>query len=127
MNNVVAVQTAIFTAPAMLGSTLYFKVGGTWKQATLYRKGGTWKMRWQNSKRSAHGNKIRGKIMKGITFGTYHSYDDFNLLLTSKEVAAPKVKTIEIDVPGADGALDLTEFSENRSMRTSRTNSSFQR
>lgn len=48
--------------------------------------------------------------MKGITFGTYHSYDDFNLLLTSKEVAAPKVKTIEIDVPGADGALDLTEF-----------------
>ena len=39
----VAVQTATFTAPALLGSTLYFKVGGTWKQATLYRKGGTWK------------------------------------------------------------------------------------
>lgn len=38
----VAVQTATFTAPALLGSTLYFKVGGTWKQATLYRKGGTW-------------------------------------------------------------------------------------
>ena len=37
----VAVQTATFTAPALLGSTLYFKVGGTWKQATLYRKGGT--------------------------------------------------------------------------------------
>ena len=39
----VAVQTATFTAPALLGSTLYFKVGGTWKQATLYRKGGVWK------------------------------------------------------------------------------------
>lgn len=39
----VAVQTATFTAPALLGSTLYFKVGGTWKQATLYRKDGTWK------------------------------------------------------------------------------------
>ena len=39
----VAVQTATFTAPALLGLTLYFKVGGTWKQATLYRKGGTWK------------------------------------------------------------------------------------
>ena len=39
----VAVQTATFTAPALLGSTLYFKVGGTWKQATLYRKGGTGK------------------------------------------------------------------------------------
>ena len=39
----VAVQTATFTAPALLGSTLYFKVGGTWKKAALYRKGGTWK------------------------------------------------------------------------------------
>lgn len=48
--------------------------------------------------------------MKGITFGTHHSYDDFSLILNSKEIAAPKTKTIEIDVPGADGALDLTEF-----------------
>ena len=39
----VAVQTATFTAPALLGSTIYFKVSGVWKQATLYRKGGTWK------------------------------------------------------------------------------------
>lgn len=39
----VATQTATFTAPALLGSTIYFKVSGVWKQATLYRKGGTWK------------------------------------------------------------------------------------
>ena len=39
----VAVQTATFTAPALLGSTVYFKVGGVWKQTTLYRKGGAWK------------------------------------------------------------------------------------
>lgn len=39
----VATQTATFTAPALLGSTIYFKVGGVWKQATLYRKGGAWK------------------------------------------------------------------------------------
>ncbi len=39
----VAVQTATFTAPALLGSTIYFKVSGVWKQATLYRKGGAWK------------------------------------------------------------------------------------
>lgn len=32
-----------FTAPELLGSTIYLKVGGTWKQATLYRKGGAWK------------------------------------------------------------------------------------
>ena len=39
----VAVQTATFTAPALLGATVYFKVSGVWKQATLYRKGGAWK------------------------------------------------------------------------------------
>ena len=39
----VAVQTATFTAPALHGATVFLKVGGTWKQATLYRKGGTWK------------------------------------------------------------------------------------
>lgn len=39
----VAVQTATFAAPALLGSTIYFKVSGVWKQTTLYRKGGAWK------------------------------------------------------------------------------------
>lgn len=48
--------------------------------------------------------------MNGVTFGTYHSYDDFSLILTSKEIAAPKTKTVKIDVEGADGAIDLTEF-----------------
>lgn len=48
--------------------------------------------------------------MKGITFGSYHSYDDFNLLLVSKEVGSPSVKVKEIDIPGADGSLDLTDF-----------------
>ena len=38
-----SLKTVSFTAPVLLGSTLYFKVGGTWKQATLYRKGNTWK------------------------------------------------------------------------------------
>lgn len=48
--------------------------------------------------------------MKGVTFGTYHSYDDFGLILTSKEIAAPKTKTMKIDVEGADGSIDLTDF-----------------
>jgi phage-related protein len=48
--------------------------------------------------------------MKGVTFGTYHSYDDFSLILTSKEIAAPKTKTMKIDVEGADGSIDLTDF-----------------
>lgn len=48
--------------------------------------------------------------MKGVTFGTYHSYDDFSLILKSKEIAAPKTKTVKIDIEGADSAIDLTEF-----------------
>lgn len=44
--------------------------------------------------------------MKGVTFGTYHSYDDFSLILTSKEIAAPKTKTVKIDVEGADGSIE---------------------
>lgn len=48
--------------------------------------------------------------MKGVTFGTYHSYRDFSLILNSKEIAAPKTKTVKIDIEGADGAIDLTEF-----------------
>lgn len=38
-----ATQEISFTAPELLGDVLYFKVGGVWKQATLYRKGGAWK------------------------------------------------------------------------------------
>lgn len=48
--------------------------------------------------------------MKGVTFGTYHSYRDFSLILNSKEIAAPKTKTVKIDIEGADSAIDLTDF-----------------
>lgn len=48
--------------------------------------------------------------MKGIFFGDFHSYDDFHLVLNSKEVGSPSAKTNEIDIPGADGVLDLTDF-----------------
>ena len=48
--------------------------------------------------------------MKGIKFGDYHSYDDFHLILASKEIGAPSVKTRKIEIEGADGDLDLTDF-----------------
>lgn len=48
--------------------------------------------------------------MKGVAFGQYHSYNDFRLILAEKEIAAPKVKTVKIEIEGADSALDLTEF-----------------
>lgn len=48
--------------------------------------------------------------MKGITFGSYHSYNDFQLILASKTIGTPSPKTETIDIPGGDGVLDLTEF-----------------
>ena len=48
--------------------------------------------------------------MNGVIFGDYHSYDDFNLILSSKSIGAPSAKTEMITVPGADGVLDFTEF-----------------
>lgn len=48
--------------------------------------------------------------MKGITFEDLHSYDDLGLILTKKEIGSPTVKERIIDIEGADGALDLTDF-----------------
>ena len=48
--------------------------------------------------------------MKGIKFGSYHSYNDFQLILATKTIGAPSPKTETIDIPGGDGVLDLTEF-----------------
>lgn len=48
--------------------------------------------------------------MNGITFGGFHSYRDFNLILAQKTIGTPSPKTEVIDIPGGDGVLDLTEF-----------------
>lgn len=48
--------------------------------------------------------------MKGVTFGSYHSYDDFNLFLSQKRIGSPSPKTESVDIPGGDGVLDLTDF-----------------
>ena len=48
--------------------------------------------------------------MKGITFGIYHSWNDFQLILSSKTIGTPSPKTETIDIPGSDGVLDLTEY-----------------
>lgn len=48
--------------------------------------------------------------MKGIKFGNYHSYDDFSLILSQKTIGAPSPKVETIEIPGGDGALDLSEF-----------------
>ena len=48
--------------------------------------------------------------MKGIMFGNYHSWNDFQLILATKTIGTPSPKTETIDIPGGDGVLDVTEF-----------------
>lgn len=47
--------------------------------------------------------------MKGVTFGNKHSYTDFNLILSSVNIPPAVAKSNFLDIPGADGSLDLTE------------------
>lgn len=48
-------------------------------------------------------------MKNGIKFGDKHSIDDWDLLLVSKNIESPKIKKIEVDIPGSDGVKDLTE------------------
>lgn len=48
--------------------------------------------------------------MKGVKFGGLHSYYEWGLILSSKDIKAPKPKTKEIEVEGSDGFLDYTEY-----------------
>lgn len=48
--------------------------------------------------------------MKGVSFHGFHSYRDLHLLLTEKEIGSPEVKRQTIDIEGADGELDFTDF-----------------
>lgn len=46
----------------------------------------------------------------GVTFNGHHSFRDYHLLPTlAPVITPPKVNTYYLDVPGADGSLDLTE------------------
>lgn len=47
--------------------------------------------------------------MNGVRFGEKHSYDDFGLILSSKDYTPPKPKTEMVNIPGRNGYLDLTE------------------
>lgn len=49
--------------------------------------------------------------MRGVMFDKKHSYWDWGLMLkTAPKVTSPQPKTHYVDVPGAHGALDLTEM-----------------
>lgn len=49
------------------------------------------------------------KATHGIYFDDVHSFDDLSLILTEKDIPPAEPKTVYVDVPGADGSLDLTE------------------
>lgn len=48
--------------------------------------------------------------MNGVTFGSKHSYTDYNLILKSKTIGAATVKTKTVDIEGGHGSLDYTAF-----------------
>ena len=59
--------------------------------------------------------------MKGVKFGDKHSYYEWGLILSKKEIQSPNPKVNQIDIEGGDGVLDLTDFFggvnyENRSL-----------
>lgn len=47
--------------------------------------------------------------MNGITFGKKHTYDDWGLILVSKNIGMPQPKTLSVDVEGMDGSIDMSE------------------
>lgn len=64
--------------------------------------------------------------MRYVTFKNnseiLESYSDFKLILTSREIQAPSLKTKYVEIEGADGSIDLTEvfgkrFYKNRTIK----------
>lgn len=48
--------------------------------------------------------------MRGVKFDNQHTYDAWGLMLkTAPKITAPEPKTYYVDIPGANGKLDLTE------------------
>lgn len=48
--------------------------------------------------------------MINVLFGEMRSYDDWGLLMEQMKISFPDPKTKTVDLPGADGAVDLTEI-----------------
>lgn len=48
-------------------------------------------------------------IEKGVSFGGVHSFWDLGLILSAVDVSPASPKEMFVDVPGADGSIDMTE------------------
>lgn len=47
--------------------------------------------------------------MYGVTFGSKHSYDDYQMILTGYDTGNPAPRRNLVSVPGRNGVLDMTE------------------
>jgi hypothetical protein len=47
--------------------------------------------------------------MEGVTFDGLHSYTDFDLILNSVAISPAEPKTYYVEIPGADGKIDITD------------------
>ena len=48
-------------------------------------------------------------MMNGIKFDDIHSFYDLNLVLSQVDIPPATAKTSFVDIPGADGSVDMTE------------------
>lgn len=60
-------------------------------------------------------------MLDGVRFGTKHSYEDFGLILQKKDLPFPNPKVEEVEVPGRNGTIDLTESLTDDVMFENRT------
>ena len=59
-----------------------------------------------------------------VNYGKYNTWEDWHLIPSSRPFfAPPSVKTKELDIPGMDGVLDLTEVISGRPVFGNRTGS----
>lgn len=49
-------------------------------------------------------------MLKQVYFNNWESYNDFNLYLSSYSIGTPEPKTEEVEIEGADGKLDLSDY-----------------
>ena len=49
-------------------------------------------------------------MTNGVKFGDKHSIDDWDLLMTGKSIPDAEPKTIDVDIAGSHGKLDLSEW-----------------
>lgn len=61
-------------------------------------------------------------MLKQVYFDNWASYDDFNLYLSSYTIGTPTPKNEEVEIEGADGKLDLSDYFgevkfDNRSLK----------